>query len=411
MSVADKEKTSAGQPVGTAASPVWGNPTWWRWLAAASLARLPQTMLPVALVLTAHASTGSFVGSGLLSGASALTYAVCAPWRGRQMDRATLPRALGWSLLGSTAGLVTTAIAAAAGAPLPVLLALVVVSAGSGAGVSGAYRSLLPHFLRVEHLKQAYAIDAVALQLAWIGGPALASVVAALVGPQACVGTVAAVVASGALLSSTLPSRKPEIGGTRQSSSARTMLVRLWVPLLLNVGIGINLGAFDVALPALLAGHGQPATDGGLVLAGLFATSAVSGSVYAALPATNPLRKARTVTVAWVLISVYGFVITGAAVTPPLRLAIACLLISGLAFAPGDTSAMLLVSERVPADRLAEAFGYFSAFGYLGTAAASPVAGLLVTRFGADAGLLLAGLAPLLAAVMVPMAQLRRKRR
>ncbi|MEU3622461.1 hypothetical protein BS329_36020 [Amycolatopsis coloradensis] len=389
------------------ARPLRSNPVWFRWLAAASLARLPQTMLPVALVLTAHDVTGSFVGAGLLSGASALTYAACAPWRGRQMDRATLPRALGWSLLGSTAGLVATAIAAAAGAPLVVLLALVVVAAGSGAGVSGAYRSLLPLVLRPGQLKQAYAIDAVALQSAWIGGPALAAVVAALVGPQACIGAVAAVVASGALLSWTLPSRAPA-SGPRQSSSARTLLARLWVPLLLNVGIGINLGALDVALPALLADHGSRTTNGGLVLAGIFATSALSGSVYAALPATNLLRRAPSLTVAWVLISVYGFITVIAAVTPSLVLAIAGLLIAGLAFAPGDTAAMLLVPEKVSPDRLAEAFGYFSAFGYLGTAAASPVAGLLVTRFGADAGLLLAGLAPLLTAVIVPITRLRK---
>ncbi|WP_346099578.1 MFS transporter [Streptomyces olivaceiscleroticus] len=402
-----KGEVGTGRQEVTPAGPLRTNPTWWRWLAAASLARLPQTMLPVALVLTAHAATGSFVGSGLLSGASALTYAVCAPWRGRQMDRATLPRALGWSLLGSTAGLVTTAIAAAAGAPLGVLLVLVVVAAGCGAGVTGAYRSLLPYVLHPAHLKQAYAIDAVAVQLAWIGGPALASVVAALVGPQACVGAVAAVVATGALLSSTLPRREP-VSDSRQSTPVRTMLVRLWVPLLLNAGIGVNLGALDVALPALLAGHGRPTTQGGLVLAGIFATSAVSGSVYAALPATAPLRRARTLTVAWTLTAVYGLLIAVAAGMPALWLALACFLTAGLAFAPGDTAAMLLVPEQIEEDRLAEAFGYFAAFGYLGTAAAGPVAGWLVTHFGAEAGLLLAGLAPLLSALVVPLTRLRR---
>ncbi|MFD5514953.1 MFS transporter [Streptomyces sp. NPDC127066] len=406
MSVADKGEVGTVQRQVAPAGSLRSNPAWWRWLAAASLARLPQTMLPVALVLTAHASTGSFVGSGLLSGAGALTYAVCAPWRGRQLDRATLPRALGWSLLGSTAGLLVTAVAAAAGAPMAVLLALVVVAAGSGAGVTGAYRSLLPYVLRPEQLKQAYAIDAVALQLAWIGGPALASVVAALVGPQACLGAVAAVLATAALLSLTLPRREPA-SGTRRSIPVRTMLASLWIPLLLNAGIGVNLGALDVALPALLTGHGRSATNGGLVLAGIFATSAISGSVYAALPATNPLRRARTLTVAWTMTAVYGLLIAAAAGAPALWLAMACFLGAGLAFAPGDTSAMLLVPEQVAEDRLAEAFGYFAAFGYLGTAAASPIAGWLVTRFDADAALLFAGLAPLATALVVPMARPR----
>ncbi|MCQ4207934.1 MULTISPECIES: MFS transporter [Streptomyces] len=382
------------------APPLRRNPVWLRWLAAASLARLPQTALPVALVLTAHEATGSFVGSGLLSGASAMTYALCAPWRGRQMDRALLPHALGWSLLAATAGLVATSVAATAGAPLWLLLVFVVLAACAGSGVGGAYRSVLPHFLPAPQLTQAYAVDAVAVQVAWIGGPALAAVIAAAIGPQACVGVVAAVTAAGALLSWTLPRREPG-GTTQQRTSVRALLGMLWAPLVLNAGIGINLGALDVALPALMTDHGEPATNGGLVLAGLFATSAVSGSVYAALPATHPLRKVPTRTVACVLTAAYGIVLASAAAAPRLWIAVLCLLVAGIAFAPGDSAVILLVSEQAPAERLAEAFGNFSAIGYVGIALASPVTGWFVTRFGAGTGLLLAGLAPLVAVVLV----------
>ncbi|MEU3859281.1 MFS transporter [Streptomyces sp. NPDC028722] len=394
------QTTVAGPPVNTPTKLLRHNPVWYRWLVAASLARLPQTSLPVALVLTAHQASGSFVSSGLLSGASAMTYALCAPWRGRQMDRALLPKALGWSLLAATAGLVATSIAAAAGAPLWLLLVFVVLAASAGAGVGGAYRSLLPHFLPSTQLAQAYAVDAVAVQVAWIGGPALAAVVAAAVGPQACVGVVAAVTAGGAVLSWTLPRREPG-GPTQQHSSVRALLGRLWAPLVLNAGIGINLGALDVALPALMVDHGKPATNGGLVLAGLFATSAISSSVYAALPSTHPLRKVTTRTVACALIAAYGIVMASAVAAPRLWLAVVCLLVAGLAFAPGDSAVILLVSEQAPKARLAEAFGYFSAIGYVGIALASPVAGWFVTRYGAGAGLLLAALAPLVAVVVV----------
>lgn len=391
---------TASPEVDAPATPLRRNPTWLRWLAAASLARLPQTALPVALVLTAHEATGSWVGSGLLSGASAMTYALCAPWRGRQMDRAVLPNALGWSLLVATAGLVATSIAAAAGAPLWLLLVFVVVAAGAGSGVGGAYRSILPNVLNSTQLPQAYAVDGVAVQVAWIGGPALAAVVAASVGPQACVGVVAAVTGAGALLSWTLPRREPG-SGTQQHSSVRTLLGSLWAPLVLNAGIGVNLGALDVALPALMIDHGEPATNGGLVLAGLFATSAISGAIYAAIPPTNPLRKVKTRTVACALIPVYGIVMVGAAAAPQLWIAVVLFLVAGVAFAPGDTAVILLVPEQAPQERLAEAFGYFSAIGYVGIALAAPVTGWFVTRFGAWSGLLLAALAPLVAVVLV----------
>ncbi|MFC7813255.1 MULTISPECIES: MFS transporter [unclassified Streptomyces] len=401
-------QVTASPPADARAKPLRHHQVWIRWLAAASLARLPQTALPVALVLTAHEATGSFMGSGLLSGASAMTYAVCAPWRGRQMDRAVLPHALGWSLLAATAGLVATSVAAAAGAPLWLLLVFVVLAACAGSGVGGAYRSILPHFLHPSQLTQAYAADAVAVQVAWIGGPALAAVVAAAIGPQACVGVVAAVTAAGALLSWTLPRREPG-SATRHHASVRALLGLLWAPLVLNAGIGINLGALDVALPALMTEHGEPATNGGLVLAGLFATSAVSGSVYAGLPSTNPLRKVTTRTVACVLVAAYGAVMAGAAAAPELWVSVACLLVAGLAFAPGDSAVILLVSEQAPAERLAEAFGYFSAIGYLGIALAGPVTGWFVTRVGAGAGLLLAGLAPLAAVVLVTTTRGRQK--
>ncbi|MFG1914954.1 MFS transporter [Micromonospora sp. NPDC048898] len=376
------------------------NATWFRWLAAASLARLPLTSLPAALVLTAHDATGSFVNSGLLSGASALTYALCAPWRGRQLDRAVLPAALGWSLLAATAGLAATAIAAAMHAPLGVLLAFVVLAAAAGSGVSGAYRSLLPGLLPPAQLPQAYAVDGAAVQLAWVGGPALAAVVAAAVGPQACVGVVAAVTAAGGLLSWTLPRREPS-DRAREHASVRTLLGWLWAPLVLNAGIGINLGALDVALPALMTDHGKPATNGALVLSGLFATSAISGAVYAVIPPAHPLRKFSTRTVACAMTALYGIVMVGAAAASPLWVAVALFLVAGIAFAPGDTAVILLVPEQVPAQRLAEAFGYFSAIGYVGIALAAPVTGWLVTRFGAGAGLLLVALAPLAAVVLV----------
>lgn len=401
---------TVGSTLDAPVRPLRHHPVWLRWLAAASLARLPQTALPVALVLTAHEATGSFVGAGLLSGASAMTYALCAPWRGRQMDRAVLPHALVRSLLAATAGLFAASVAASAGAPLWVLLVCVVLAACAGSGVGGAYRSVLPHFLHPSQLTQAYAVDAVAVQVAWIGGPALAAVVAAAIGPQACIGVVAVVTAAGALLSWTLPRREPG-GTTRQHAPVRVLLGLLWAPLVLNTGIGINLGALDVALPALMTDHGEPATNGGLVLAGLFATSAVSGSVYAGLPATHPFRKMTTRTVACALMAAYGVIVimAGAVAAPGLWISVACLLAAGLAFAPGDSAVILMVSEETPAERLAEAFGYFSAIGYVGIALAGPVTGWFVTRLGAGAGLLLAGLAPLAAVVLVTTVRGRQK--
>jgi MFS family permease len=382
------------------ARPLSRNPAWWLWLAAAFTARLPATMLPVALVLSVHAATGSFVSSGLVSGTSALTLAACAPWRGRQLDRQVLPRALTVSMLGSTVGIAAMAAVIMADAPVPVLLVITVIASLCAAGVGSAYRSLLTGFLPDKQIPRAYMADGVGVMLVWISGPALVGLVAALASPQATMVAAAVAAGSATLLSCKLPRR-----GRRErasSSSALGLIVRLWVPLLLNMAIGFNLGALQISLPALLGERGGNAADAGLLIAALFGASAIGAAVYAVAWARGPGGPGGpgTRTHAAALIMVCGLATAGAAGSS-LWLAIAALLAAGLALGPGDSMISLLVPGQVPAAQQAEAFGYMSAFGYVGTGVANAVTGLVITRAGAGAGLLIAGLAPVLAAAAV----------
>lgn len=379
------------------ATPLSRNPAWWVWLAAAFTARLPATMLPVALVLSVHAATGSFVSSGLISGASALTSAACAPWRGRQLDRQVLPRALSVSMLGTTVGVAAMAAAIMAAAPIAILLVITVIASLCAAGVGGAYRSLLTGFLPHDQIPRAYMVDGVGVMLVWISGPALVGLVAVLASPQATMVAVAMAAGTATLLSCKLPRR-----GRRErasSSSTLTLITRLWVPLLLNMAIGFNLGALLVSLPALLGERGGNPADAGLLIAALFGASTIGATVYTVAWARGRGRPSIR-THAAALIMVYGLATTGAAASS-LWLAIAALLVAGIALGPGDSMISLLVPEQVPAAQQAEAFGYMSTFGYVGTGVANAVTGLVITRAGAGTGLLIAGLAPILAAVAV----------
>lgn len=367
------------------------------WLAAAFTARLPATMLSLALVLSVHAATGSFVSSGLVSGASALTSAVCAPWRGRQLDRQVLPRALSVSMLCTTVGAAALAVAIMAAAPIAIVLVITVIASLCAAGVSGAYRSLLPGFLPQDQIPRAYMVDGVGVMLVWICGPALVGLVAALASPQATMVAVAIAAGSATVLSFKIPGR----GRSERTSSSSTfgLIVRLWVPLLLNMAIGFNLGALQVSLPALLGERGGNSADAGLLIAAMFGTSAIGATAYSVAWARGRDRP-NIRTHAAALIMVCGLATAGAA-APSLWLAIAALLAAGLALGPGDSMVCLLVPEQVPTAQQAEAFGYMSTSGYLGTGVANAVTGLVIARAGAGVGLLIAGLAPVLAAVAV----------
>lgn len=386
--------------------PLSSNKLWWMWLAAAFTARLPSTMLSVALVLSVHAATGSFVSSGLVSGASALTSAVCAPWRGRQLDRQVLPRALSVSMLCTTAAVAALAVAIMVAAPIAVLLVITVIASLCAAGVGGAYRSLLPGFLPQGQIPRAYMVDGVGVMLVWICGPALVGLVAALASPQATMVAVATAAGSATVLSFMLPGR----GRSERASSSSTLglIIRLWVPLLLNMAIGFNLGALQVSLPALLGERGGNSADAGLLIAAMFGTSALGATAYSVAWAAGRDRP-NIRTHAAALIMICGLATAGAAALS-LWLAIAALLAAGLALGPGDSMVSLLVPEQVPTAQQAEAFGYMSTSGYLGTGVANTVTGLAIARAGPGVGLLLAGLVPVLAAlaVLLPLQTPRR---
>ena len=57
-----------------------------RLFATALVARLPQGMAPLAVLLLVRGATHSYAAAGLAVGASALATAVCAPLLGRQVD-------------------------------------------------------------------------------------------------------------------------------------------------------------------------------------------------------------------------------------------------------------------------------------------------------------------------------------
>src|SRR4051794_11941565 len=89
--------TNSLGPVDRSATPraLWTHPGWRRWLLAASLARLGGTMTPFALLLAGQRARGSFASGAGMASAFALGAAVGAPFRGRALDRRSLPGGLG----------------------------------------------------------------------------------------------------------------------------------------------------------------------------------------------------------------------------------------------------------------------------------------------------------------------------
>ena len=160
-------------------------------------ARVPLTMLSIALLVHAQRLTGSFAAAGLVAGAYAVAVGVGGPVLGQLVDRRGQTAMLVASAFASAAMLATVA-ALPAGAPFAALLGL---AAGIGLAtppLGACLRALLPGLLPdADALPSAYAVEATASELTWVTGPPLALALGALFSTGAALAIAGAVLLLG----------------------------------------------------------------------------------------------------------------------------------------------------------------------------------------------------------------------
>src|SRR5579884_1469246 len=143
-----------------------------RLFASALLARMPQGMDSLAILLVVRDATHSYAAAGIAVGASALATAAAAPVQGRLIDRRGRSRVLAPAAIAQGVVLVLLVLAAhwRAGAG-----ALVVLAALTGAlmpSIAPTVRALLRDAIQDPAVREsAYALEAVAQEIIWILGP------------------------------------------------------------------------------------------------------------------------------------------------------------------------------------------------------------------------------------------------
>ncbi|PJE95802.1 hypothetical protein CUT44_21345 [Streptomyces carminius] len=390
---------------------LWTDRRWLLYASAAAAARLPGTMLPLGLVLAGQSLTGSFASGSVVAGAYAAAVALSAPWRGRRLDRAPLPGGLTVPLVCGALLLAALGAALAVRAPMPVAAALAAGAAVATAGVPGGLRSLLPLLWGGRTAARAFAGDSAVTEITWIAGPALAAALFAQAGPVAPVACAAVLWLAAVPAVRRVPGRRAPAGPVSRERTGG--LLRAVRPLLLlSLGVGVNLGALDVGLPALLHSRGSAPAGGGLLIAALSLSSALA-VLLLTTPAAGRLLGSGTgggdgggIRRAVVCHACYGLLLLPLALLPPLPGALAVVLAAGCFLGPGIGFTFALVPARVAPGRHGEAFGLFFSTNALGTAAGALAAGALVEHVSVSAGLLLAALPPAVAAAVA--ARLRR---
>jgi predicted MFS family arabinose efflux permease len=356
---------------------------------ATLIGRLPIGISGLAILLFVVEVTDSFAAAGLCAGALALGSAAGAPFQGRLIDR----RGVGMLLplaVAHAAGLLAIWLAGEAGAPVALLAAASLATGAAIPPVSSVLRSRWPYLLpgRPELLAGAFALDSVMIEVIFVVGPLLTTVVVATVGPQYALIVSAACVVSGTSLMLTGLAGKPgpeptEAGrpafglGALASPGLRTLV-------LASLPVGFTFGTLEVVLPAFSKAEGSEELAG-LLLAIWSAASGVGGLVWGARGGNAPLLQAHLI-FAWLLpLGVAPLVLA----TSPLTMALLSIL-AGLPIAPLVASRNQLVERVALPGTATEAFTWPLTALVAGVSLGAAASGAVVEASSWSAGVVMA---------------------
>lgn len=358
------------------------------------------------VLLTLHVVEGlgrSWKEAGLVAGAATLAIAISGPWRGRLLDRLGLRRVVLPSLVITA---VTWSIA-----PFVGYWPLLVLAAGAGLFVVPVFSVLRQAVMAVAEdgdRRTALSLDGVALELSYMSGPALGVVLAAHWGTAwTLVAMQAAAVLGGIALWLMNPPLRAARSAVTEADAPTSAGLRSWlrprfvVLCAAAAATTIVLVGSEVAVVSALRDWGQQGSLG-IVFAGWGIGSIVGGLVYGGLSRS---------------ISPYLLLAGLAIVTLPMALAgsawsVAGLaLIAGLFCAPTITATIDAVSRTVPTTALGEAMGWHGACMTVGSALASPIAGVAIDHGGYEPAVVLVSLIGLAVALTGGLAVLHARRR
>jgi MFS family permease len=371
------------------------------WILFATLiGRLPIGISGLAILLYVREVTGSFAAAGASAGALALGSAIGAPLQGRLVDRRGLRALLPLAFVHAGGLMAVWGSGAAGGGPG----ALVAASFLAGAAIpplTSVLRSRWPYLLEhdLELVPSAYALDTVMVEVVFVLGPLLTTIVVATVGPEyALIVSAASVLSGTALLLACLRDR-PGPAPTAGSGSARGLgalaAPGLRVIVLASVPVGFALGSIEVVLPAFSEAEGSRELAG-VLLAVWSLASGVGGLLWGVRGTRLPLLGAH---VRLTLLLPLAIAPLALATSPPVMLVL--VILSGLPVAPLIASRTQLVERVAPPGTATEAFTWPLTALVGGVSLGAAVSGAVIEAGSWSAAVVVAAVVGLAGAVIV----------
>ncbi|MBR7832633.1 MFS transporter [Actinospica durhamensis] len=356
----------------------------------ALIARIPgtawTTALTLSVVLDRHLS---YAAAGAATAMFTVGLAVGSPLLGRMIDRRG-PRPV--LLVTGVVSLLFWNLVPVL--PYPALLPCAVVCGALQVPIMTLVRQSVAQRVPESVRRQAYSLDSMAVELSFMVGPALAVLAITSLGEAtSTLRVVGFGIAGGAAVFYAYSKRQESAGRTglaRETAAGADepeakphwLAPSFLLILAVCTACCVILSSTDVAIVAVLRGHGQIAWAGVVVMAWC-AASLVGGFVHGALPRPVPMG---------VLLLLLG------ALSVPVGLAgtwwVLCLAVipAGLACAPTISSTVDAVSRAVPPSRRGQAMGLHAAALTVGSAIGAPVIGVVIDGSGPAWGMAAVGL-------------------
>ncbi|MCY0919421.1 MFS transporter [Streptomyces sp. H27-G5] len=368
--------------------------------------RLPNSMVPVGLVLWITDGGGSLAFAGLLAALYGLASGLSQPVKGRLMDRQGQTRVSAPAVLLNAGCLAALPLIGAGGHPAA-LTAVVgfagLVTPPLEAGLRALWPTVLPDLGR---RRVVQALDTGSQGLLYIAGPLLASWLATAYGPDTALTATAALTLVGtAVVLTAAPSQAWRPAADGETGSERLLSAGLTLLFTALAGTGFAFGAMNVWSAGMAATHGLAMLSG--VLPAAFSTGSLLGSlIYARRAWPGPTSTQLITTSALFLL---GW--TPLLAQPGPRTAIALTAIPGLFFTLIITNGFHTVDVLAPASRTTEAYAWLILSVGTGQAAGTALAAALAARPDALAGLPAAGAATALTILVLARRKLGPGRR
>jgi MFS family permease len=362
------------------------SPGYPQFLVAATVARVADEMFAVGVVLLVLERTGSPSLAGITIAAATLPGMLSGPVIGAWLDR-TGKRSLIYKVDRLLLVAVLLAILAAAGNAPNFLVPVLAFITGITLPVTmTGFTSMIPLIVEEEILPSANAVEAASLNVALIGGPALAGIVSGVVGPPAAIGAEVALT----LVALVLILRIPDLnrGAAAEPVALRDSikqglnhLAREPVLRVASASSAVNnlgWGVLMVVFPLWAASDlGSTTSASGAIWAGFAAGSLLGALTLARVQARHPQE--------WVLFT--SMVVMGAGMLTwvlagSLAVALVLVLVTAVIEGPALAAVFSLRQQRTPTRLIAQVNGTLGSAQIGAFAIGSAIGGPLVVAFG-----------------------------